>query len=448
MPNMSNKNFPHAHGAGRVIAAFQLSHPGAGSTSIQAPFSPGAADMQALPPVLANPPLGSVFPYPDVTVTPESVEWGIYRQPYNATSIGVYVQGSGTRRLPYTESLLPGVPGYISPLLNQEIPTTDLYSFETVDKTQLGKTHAQVVCSAVGDTGGCGGPPAVLEGAGQTAYYEVGLNWDIPPITFEFSTGVPELWEKLNWANNQIASVQRALERTFWVSASVTTNALSEWHPAGDYSPFSSIDGNAIAGPLDGSVTSPTAPDGMPGGTGGMASPYGYHPSILEQVTSPVQPAYAPTGNQVDDAFRTRGYGLQTQVAALVTSYSTRSIDGGARIVGTLKLAPVVRIWVMQPASPVDGGAASEYWAPLPIPRSGLGAYLTDFPNDTSVIPSIGVQVVQKNSSAVDGTDGPVYDLGIGWGELGAPSAQTAPSQPRKRTQRSPAWTPKKPEIT
>jgi len=417
MPNMSNKNFPHAHGAGRVIAAFQLSHPGAGSSALAAPYSPGAVDMKVLPPVLANPALGMLFPYPDMSGSASQSIWGIYRQPHNATSIGVYVQGSGTRRLPYTESLLPNVPPAVSVPISQQIPTTGLYPFSLVDDTALGRTHAQVVCSAVGDAPSCGGPPDVITGAGQTAYYEVGLNWDLPDLYFTVEAGFPEVVSNLSWANTHLASVQRALERTFWASASVTSNALSEWHPAADYTPVTPGYVNLLEGPVDGSVTSPTAPFFVAAGTGGMASPYGFSPFITSQVDSPVQPAYAPMGTELDDEFRTRTYGIQTQVSALMTAWEGEA-TGPTTTKIRLKIAPIVRVWVMQPASAVEGGAASEYWAPLPIPRTGLGAYLTE--STPSVVPSISVQVVQKNSSATDGTDGPIYDLGGYWADLGS----------------------------
>jgi len=131
----------------------------------------------------------------------------------------------------------------------------------------------------------------------------------------------------------------------------------------------------------------------------------------------------------VDNEFRTRTYGIQTQVSALMTSWEAEA-TGPTTSKIRLKIAPIVRVWVMQPASAVDGGLAAEYWAPLPIPRSGLGAYMTEL--STSVIPSISVQVVQKNSSATDGTDGPIYDLGDWWEELGAPGDPVSAKMSRR----------------
>jgi len=58
MPNMSDKNFPHAHGSGRVVAAFQLSHPGSTIWDQPGPpYAPGASDMGFVPPVLNDPTL-------------------------------------------------------------------------------------------------------------------------------------------------------------------------------------------------------------------------------------------------------------------------------------------------------------------------------------------------------------------------------------------------------
>jgi len=41
--------------------------------------------------------------------------------------------------------------------------------------------------------------------------------------------------------------------------------------------------------------------------------------------------------------------------------------------------------------------------------------------------PAINVQVTQKNTTAIDSTDGPIYDLGASWASLGVPGAAAAP---------------------
>ena len=431
MPNFSNKNFPHAHGAGRVVAAFSLSHPGASAWSAPAPYAPSAADMQVLPPVLANTTLGATYPYPDAVASGTDLQWGIYRQPHNATSVGVYVQGSGTRRLPYTESILPAVPSFVSPSLNALIPSTQPYRFELVDKTELGSTHAQVVCGAVGIGPGCSGVPDNFSGAGELAYYEIGLNWDIPDLRLVIQPG--SVYSQNTWANTQIASVQRALERTFWSTASVQASALSEWHPAGDYGANINFV-NAEWGPVDGNATMPTAPLSLPNPDwGGLMAPYSPSPLQGEQAASDIQPAFWPQNNAYEYNYKSREFGVQTQVCALVTSVEQRS--SGTQIERVYKMSPVVRVWLLLPAPPLpDASPDLPVWGARPIPRTMMTPFRTQAGNDTSYIPAVNVQVLQKNSSAADGTDGPIYDLGSDWANLGEtedPAARKRAPSPR-----------------
>jgi len=435
MPNFSNKNFPHAHGAGRVIAAFSLSHPGASSWNEAAPYAPTARDMQVLPPVLADTSLGATYPYPDATASGVDLQWGIYRQPHNATSVGVFVQGSGTRRLPYKESILPEVPPFVSPSLNQVLPSTEPYAFELVDKTELGSTHAQVVCAGVGTGETCPGVPVAFEGSGDMAYYEVGLNWDIPDLRIVVEAG--SVYSQNSWANKQIASVQRALERTFWATASVQTSALSEWHPSVDYGPNINFV-NAEWGPVDGNLTAPTAPLSLPDPAwGGLMAPYSPAPLQGEQAGSDVQPAFWPQNGGYEDLYKSRPFGVQTQVCALVTSVQQKSI-GAAQLERVYKFAPVVRVWVLLPSPPSPAGPPdSEAWAARPIPRTQMTMFRTEEGDDVSFIPAINVQVVQKNSSAVDGTDGPIYDLGASWSNLGP--GPSSPLRTRKVSPRLPS---------
>ena len=445
MPNMSNKNFPHAHGAGRVIAAFSLSHPGASAWNEASPHAPTARDLQVLPPVLADTSLGATYPYPDATAAGLDLQWGIYRQPHNATSVGVYVQGSGTRRLPYTESILPEVPAFVSPSLNEVLPTTEPYPFELVDKTELGSSHAQVVCSAVGTGEQCPGLPAEFDGAGEMAYYEIGLNWSIPDLRIVIEPGTG--YTQNNWANKQIASVQRSLERTFWATASVQASALSEWHPAVDYGDNINFV-NAEWGPVDGNLTAPTAPLGLPDPAwGGMMAPYCPAPLQGEQASSDVQPAFWPQNGGYENLYKTRPFGVQTQVCALVTSVE-QQIIGGTELERVYRFAPIVRVWVLLPSREIAAvPPGTPTWGARPIPRTVMTPFRTEAGDDVSFIPAVNVQVVQKNTSAVDGTDGPIYDLGVNWQDLGVPAS--APVTRRKPSPRMPAPPdPKKPEIT
>lgn len=420
MPNMSDKNFPHAHGSGRVVAAFQLSHPG--STMWDQPgteYAPGAKDMAFVPPVLHDPTLTATYPYPESGPPSPPGLQKTFRQPYNATSVGVFVQGSGTRRLPYTETILPEVDSSISPPLNAELPATKIYPFEMVDKTVLGRTHAQVVCSAVGGDGEGPGYPEELSGAGDYAYYEVGLNWDLPDYKFEASVAG---FNAANFANQKIASVQRAIQRTYWATASLATSALSEFHPKVTYGqPLPAQNFNE--GPLDANLTSMASMDGYPAEIRGMATPYGAGFWDVAPSQSRVQPAYSPSYPLTDADFKTRSYALQTQVSAIVTRWKATLGPDVATVEFTL--APIVRIWCLLAAEPFPDPPAPVV-APRPIPRGGIGAYrfnpgIGEEPADISIFPGVNVQVIQKNTSATDNTDLPVYDLGSDWAFLNDP---------------------------
>jgi len=66
MPNMSNKNFPHAHGSGRVFAAFSLSHLAGTPGSFDEEYLPGASELLTKPPAFTDPLLPVAFPFPGV----------------------------------------------------------------------------------------------------------------------------------------------------------------------------------------------------------------------------------------------------------------------------------------------------------------------------------------------------------------------------------------------
>ena len=119
MPNSSNKNFPHAYGAGRVIAAFRLAHSGGSPVPVPAEglqefsFGPAALDPGGDVLVAANP-----YPWPDgfpwlpadsggtFLPAPYAVgNWVPYRMPYNVTNYGVYAVGSGTAPFLYKDML-------------------------------------------------------------------------------------------------------------------------------------------------------------------------------------------------------------------------------------------------------------------------------------------------------------------------------------------------------
>ena len=411
MANMSDKNFPHAHGAGRVVAAFSLAHPGGprgyrgGGDSAD-----GAAAMIMPPAAFRQASLPADHPYSEPITTGDITTWTPDRQPYNATSWGVYVTGSGTRRLPYRTALGLEVPSDVSPSISTVFPTSDLYPFELVDKTQIGSTHGQVVCSVTGEQ-----PTPDL---GQLAYYEVGLNWDLPAykVTIE---GFPffEITES-TWENYARASFERALLRTFWVTGSLSSNAQLEAHPEGLFDP--------IVGPDRVSARTQNFARGYSGGT-------------ISSVTNDGDSAYsAPYGGDLigvntpssfpwtigdEEEFTQLPCTIQTQLSAIPISMKT-TVTGAASVTLEVKAAPIVRMWVCLPVSPAPSDSTLKV-SPRPMPRTGLNPYLNLGATDElgTVIPAVNVQVIQKNSSAVDGTDNGVYDLYTGYTELPPPSA-------------------------
>ena len=89
-------------------------------------------------------------------------------------------------------------------------------------------------------------------------------------------------------------------------------------------------------------------------------------------------------------------------------------------------LTPIVRIWCLLAAESLLPDEPALTVAPRPIPRGGMGAYrfnpsIGTLPSDVSIFPGVNVQVLQKNTSATDNTDLPVYDLGSGWSSLNTP---------------------------
>jgi len=402
MPNMSNKNFPHAHGSGRVFAAFSLSHLAGTPGSFDEEYLPGASEMLTKPPAFTDPLLPIAYPFPGVITSGPTQTFNIQRQPYNATSLGVFVTGSGTRRLPYREALGLFVPNGVSPTLAQTWPNNDLYPFALVDETNLGSTHGQVVC---GVTGSVEAPDL-----GDLAYYEVGLNWELPPYKTTIDFGSAEVTAS-NWEHTAIASFQRALERTFWVTASVSGNALSEYHPEVDWGPGGVQTANSAGGPVSGSLSLGVPPPAD-----------SYYSAPYAALTAPALTPYRfPWSAGESEAFRQRPAIVQTQLSAVVTSISQTELPSG-EYDSVIKAAPVIRVWFSVPVAPVAPGG-SPMVAPRPLPRGGVNPYLNDPADLPKLPPAINVQVMQKNTTAIDSTDGPIYDLGQRWDNLGVPSA-------------------------
>ena len=417
MANSSNKNFPHAYGAGRVIAAFSLSHPGGTVGNTQGDYFEGAGNMLVRPPAFTDPTLVPQFPYPFPSSGPSGFGWTPDRQPYNATSLGVYVTGSGTRRLPYRDALGLEVPAGVGAALNRAWPSNGLYPFSTVDQTALGSTHAQVVCSVVNDE-----DPEL----GEVAYYEVGLNWDLPPYRI---TAPPGGGPADNFANAAIASLRRSLARTFWVTASLNSDALSEAHPDVDWGPDGPVLQNIESGPVAGVISSL-----------GFAGPAGaaYAAPYFDFFGGPLLPSQYPVTPAEDLDFFQQPAVVQAQVSAIMTNFDQRELPSGA-VELIIRVAPIVRVWLQVPCTP-DSEVNTPTVGPRPLPRFGLNPYQPDQPDesDASLPPAINVQVMQKNSSAPDGTDTAVYDLFQQWEQLGGgPSAPSRLSS-RKTTDPEP----------
>ncbi len=422
MANTSTKNFPHAYGAGRCVAAFSLSHPGgpdemgedATDSSICQPpaFNMSPAEFDALP---DYPDRSTSFapydPADPASLGDFTVGYTPDRQPYNATSFGVYCTGSGTKALPYRTALAPFVPQSVSPSLYAVLPGTSagdnqVRPFNVVDQTRLGTTRAQYVARAKDPA-----DPADNVEPSEEAWYEVGLDWVVPPIKFSLDTAT--MGGKTSWASDQVASVRNALASTFWITAQVGCTAISEAHPeldSGGLNAFlTQIPNNSAL------TTNPSpgagweAPYGEAISYGGDSSFFGTF-GLITPFTSPS--AVSPLPIQMYAPFEVR-----TDLVLKITSAKQKwtNSDSLGNVVGQsnytveLKVAPVIRVWM---PAPLLGGIS-----PLPLGRSLVRPASSD--DDAWAPPCINVQVWQKNSSATDGTLTPVYDLFGSWGDLG-----------------------------
>ena len=420
MTNMSDKNFPHAHGAGRVVAAFDLSHPGSTEGSNPGAFADGADDLAVRPPRFFDPALETQYPYPPPPFSgpPAEFAFDATRQPYNATSLGVYVTGSGTRRLPYRDALGLEVPQALSPALHDIFPSNDLYDFSAVDDSKLGSTHAQVVCQVNSLPGG--------DALGEAAYYEIGLNWDLPPLKYQMDLSAgPSIGISLSNLGNQAqASYQRALERTFWVTGSIGANALSEAHPAVEFPGLTPQEVNWGFGPQAGMVAGP------PSFTGYSAP---YYQDIFN--VPDVLPNTFP--NPGDEDWQQNPAIIQCALSAIPYQFRATqpaSPPGLPLLNVEIRCAAIVRVFCLQKVNP-PGEVQFDPIGPRPLPRQGVNPYFGDNP---LLPPSINVSVLQKNTAAIDGTDGPIYDLFSEWGSLGSESVVDPPA---RATRSAPALT-------
>jgi len=424
MANTSTKNFPHAYGAGRCVAAFSLSHPG-GTTQLGEP----SGSVQLPPPAfkMTVGELALLPSYPGATLSltentdiPGPDNWSgalAYtpdRQPYNATSYGVYVTGSGTKSLPYRSALSPCVPAAISPSLSQVLPGStpaenEVRAFGLVDSTRLGSSHGQYVAEAVAPA-----DPADQNTQGAS-YYEVALDWSVPTIRLSQSgTGFVD---KSSWPSTQLANVRDSLARTFWVTASFGASAMSEAHPEAIYSfpfvgplPLPTMNQILLNGALTASPTPDTGWEAMYG------APFTFTGDPNGSSPGPIEPSEAPTPNGNPEAAMQIAFPLVTEIHLKVTSVRQKltNVDAsgaaslGSTIDTVMEVAPVVRVFI-------PAGLAANL-TPVPLGRTGVRPASVD--GDTQP-PCVNVQVWQKNSSATDGTIDPVFDLWINWSQLG-----------------------------
>ena len=429
MANTSTKNFPHAYGAGRCVAAFSLSHPGG-------PNEPEEADASRQgslpPPAFRMDPLDvAALGYPDrsLSVTPNNSTPGAFDyttqvgytpdvQPFNATSFGVFATGTGLTSLPYRRALAPFCPNIVSPQISDVLPGTGpqdnvIRPFKVVEEVKLGSTRAQYVVQPVS-------PAIDTDPMDQgCCYYEVALDWTSPALTLDMTGFLTPTWDvKNNWATDAIASVRESLMRTLWVTASYGSSATSECNPLIDPSVLTpTVQFNNDLS-LTGQLTSNPAP-----GTGweAMYNPpltYGGDPNPIGSA-SVVEPYVAPDPDvfalpvTVATAFPPRADIMLkvTSVRQQITNTDASGFPGPDSDYRTvMKLAPVVRVVLPMPQ------AESPDVVPAALPRTGLRASSED---QGFQPPCVNVQVWQKNSSATDGSTTPVYDIYSGWVELG-----------------------------
>ena len=430
MANTSTKNFPHAYGAGRCVAAFSLSHPGgpeemgedATSTDILSPpaFNMQPGDLPAYPDRTTS--FSSYDPTDPASLGDFTVGYTPDQQPYNATSFGVYCTGSGTKALPYRRALAPYVPASVSPSLYAVLPGSDpsdnkVRPFGVVDDTRLGTTRAQYVVETR-----AGAEPGDQPVEGAAAWYEVGLNWKIPAIkvTVQFGSSAPlGVAVQSNWPSIKIANVRDSLASTLWITASISDSALSECHPEAlptggalgpDTSGFSAFLLNSPLTANPGPGTGWEAPYGNALTYAGDPSSLGSFGTVepndfpMTAVTDPIEqlPMMAPKADLMLKIVSVRQRFTNTDSAGAVTGATVATCE--------YEVAPVVRVLM---STMITGTATC---SPIPLGRSLVRPATLDFGTQP---PCVNVQVWQKNSSATDGTVTPVFDLYDEWSELG-----------------------------
>ncbi len=456
MANTSNKNFPHAYGAGRCIAAFSLSHPGGPESQeevaeVEPPAISSVDGGDSYPSALAGFPVQTDVLTQDDPGDPASLytrrmDYRPDHQPLNATSFGVFATGSGLTQLPYRDAIAPFVPNSIAsqcPAAAAALPESEgtiKRPFGIVEDVHLGSTRVQAVftADAVEDN-----PPE----ATPYMWYEAALDWKIPDQVISLTAApdaigidLPIFAAAERWASTAVASVRTGLARTMWVNATIGTDCLSE--PVPGATDVQAPDSFGLPGPLPADVYSQGIASALtsipvPGNDAealyqdqskGLQGPYAASSLILGSDPAlglpqfPVLPRLPVEGCNEGrpigaPAFQVRA-GIDVLVTGVSYTYTNMDANGSPTLTSTLEgrvsLAPVVRVWCLS----LDGALGFA----CGIPRAGFapaeeqGTTFQDFGFSPG---TINVQVIQKNSSAFDATDTPVYDLGGAWGRLG-----------------------------
>jgi len=406
MANSSNKNFPHAYGAGRVIAAFQLAHSGGNAV----PLSTESIEPPAKPAAIADNGLAEDFPYPwpdgfpwvpDISAAtmPDRgfAAWNVERMPYNATNMGVYAVGSGTAPLPYRDILLQASSSGHPPI-DDKIQTEGVYPFGIAQELGLGTSNAQYVqeIASVGES--------VTEGDGGR--YMVALDWDLPQSTMTYTLPDPDIfpaeYEDLTvdsiyqgWSTNEKASVTNALRQSCWCVAS-PTRYLPQINPL--VAPTASNETRILPQTVGG--------ESIFRYEGGAAT-WGIQvdPDIaprLDDVSFPLVIGHEPVWQEVLNCF-TRAT-VRANLRSLTYQYINKNGERDPGVQPWEEPLPGDQLkWTQQYQAVVD----IEVLVPDDEPRTSAPRPLPWLIGEVAT--AVNVVVMQKNTSAPDGTDGGIY---------------------------------------
>ena len=429
MANSSNKNFPHAYGAGRVIAAFQLAHSG-GSPE---PTTGDELVPPALPAALVDNSLVGTFPYPwpdgfpwvpDLSVPSMAdkgfAAWNVERMPYNATNMGVFAVGSGTASFPYREILLQASTS-VHPPIADKIPSDGLYPFETAQQLGLGTSNAQYVSEIETDTEGVD-----PDSGGR---YMVALDWDLPESSITYTLGDPVFPADpseflLNgglqaWSTNEQVSVTNALRRSCWCSAT-PTRYLPQINPLA----APTTDPLTLKLPQIFGSESVARYENV-SGVWGFQRDLNGTPLLDENLGVAFDEfVYTPSINCFTRAT------VRANLRSLTYQYINKNGERAGGLQPWEDPLPGDQLkWTQQYQTVVDIEALAPFKdGDLSVPRP-LPWFFSE------VATAINVMVIQKNSSAPDGTDGGIYcDIPFG----GTPGGARLEEDPRVILRRTP----------